>query len=230
MKRILTLGVAASALCAVSAQAADLPSKKPPVVYVAPAPVFTWAGPYVGAYAGGVFGQDKLTGNLIGSRKVNASGFTGGGLLGYNYQFGNIVAGAEGEFGYNGVSKTSRFLNGRSVKQEQSYIGRVRARLGYAVMPSLLLYTAGGVSFTDDKLTLRTPNFQSDKTKDRVGWNIGAGAEYALTQNILARVEYIYDDYGKENYNLRTPNGRNDRIKSNLQDHTVRAALEYKFW
>jgi len=230
MKRILTLGVAASALCAVSAQAADLPSRKPPVVYVAPAPVFTWAGPYVGVYAGGAFGQDKLTGNIVGSRKVNASGFTGGGLLGYNYQFGNIVAGAEGEFGYDGNDKTSRFANGRSLKQEQTYVGRVRARLGYAVMPSLLLYTAGGVSFADDKLTLRTPAFTGSNSKDRVGWNAGVGAEYALTQNIIARVEYIFDDYGKENYNFARPRGGSDRIKSNLQDHTVRAALEYKFW
>ncbi|RFB79316.1 outer membrane protein [Methylovirgula sp. 4M-Z18] len=226
MKKILILGVTASALCAASALAADLPSKKPPVVYVPPAPVFTWAGPYVGIYAGAGFGQDKLTGNTaaIGSHKTNSTGFTGGGLAGYNFQFGQIVVGPEADFGYDGNNKSSKF-NNRTVKHEQSWVGRVRGRIGYAITPDILLYGAGGVSFADNKVTLTTPAFHGNKSKDLVGWNAGAGAEYAITRNILGRVEYIYDDYGKETYDF----GATRRIKSTYKEHTVRAALEYKF-
>ncbi len=56
--------VSTLALCAAflsgPALAADLPSRKaPPPTYIAPAPVATWTGFYVGLNAGGTFGGSQ---------------------------------------------------------------------------------------------------------------------------------------------------------------------------
>ena len=57
MIKLLTAGVALLALgLSVPAKAADMPVK-----YVAPAPVFTWTGCYVGAHVGYKWGTSKQT-------------------------------------------------------------------------------------------------------------------------------------------------------------------------
>jgi outer membrane immunogenic protein len=100
-----------------------------PVFIAAPAlaapPVYNWTGFYVGANAGGTWGQfgsnlgvdcsvpgsppsyicwpgfagDGTTLAAAGYGTINASGFTGGVQAGYNWQTGNIVAGIESDFG-----------------------------------------------------------------------------------------------------------------------------------
>src|SRR3974390_3869523 len=87
MKRVLLGSVAATALFATSAFAADLP-----VRHVAPAPLpvvapTTWSGCYVGGNLGGAFGDASLSG-AAGTVSKNGSGFAGGGQIGCDYQFG----------------------------------------------------------------------------------------------------------------------------------------------
>ncbi len=62
MNKLLTAGVALLALgLSVPAKAADMPVK-----YVAPAPVFTWTGCYVGAHVGYKWGNSKQSyGGLV---------------------------------------------------------------------------------------------------------------------------------------------------------------------
>lgn len=104
-----------------------------PVFIAAPAlaapPVYNWTGFYIGANAGGTWGQfgsnlgvdcnvpgftppnsfsyicntgfpgDATLLSSAGYGTINASGFTGGVQAGYNWQTGNIVAGIESDFG-----------------------------------------------------------------------------------------------------------------------------------
>lgn len=110
MKKI-ALSALALAISAGSAVAADLPSRKAPIL--PPPPVLTWTGFYAGLNAGGLwsnnssinnvayglynapgftFGTGNLaalsaTGNITGSSN---SGFIGGGQIGYNWQVGNV--------------------------------------------------------------------------------------------------------------------------------------------
>lgn len=133
MKKILLASVATLAtLTAFSAVAADLPSRKAPVV-VSPPPM--WTGFYAGLNAGYNFGtnantySENLGGNWIDTRSgatlfpgVGAlatgasasntqSGFIGGGQIGYNYQYGsNIVLGVEADIQGSGIRGSS---NGR---------------------------------------------------------------------------------------------------------------------
>ncbi len=201
MKRAFFAIVAASLGFAgmAPAKAADLPNRivKPAPVLVAP---FTWSGFYVGAYVGGAFGHDKLKSpNVNQNVTLDPTGVTAGGYVGYNYQINAVVLGLEGEFGYNGIDDDKDFgLQSHNAKVESSYIGRIRGRVGYA-FGTFLLYGAGGVSFTDQKVTqVFLPTGLSDSvSKGLVGWNLGLGGEYAFTPNLIARIEYIFDDFGK---------------------------------
>jgi outer membrane immunogenic protein len=123
MKKI-ALSVAALALTAGSALAADLPSRKGPPMLPPPPPPPMWTGFYVGLNAGGTWANSNtitlsgapvvmdnnpflvavgpataaaIGGNGIFSTNSNG-GFIGGGQVGYNWQFYNsFVAGIEAD-------------------------------------------------------------------------------------------------------------------------------------
>lgn len=241
-------GALALLLSTAAASAADLPVRTPAPL-PPPIPIFSWTGFYVGAYGGGSFGG-QVTSNGPGGRiTAKPDGFAAGGLAGYNLQFARAVIGVEGDAGYSdesaSVSGRAPAGNGlfpvgnpRTFKDQTDFVGRVRGRVGYAIgnigFGETLVYGAGGASLLSDKETLidnkTGKNVGAKKTV--TGFNVGAGLEVAVTPSILARAEYIYDDYGKENYGL-TPNNGGGAVVQNrsvkINDSTVRAALEYKF-
>jgi len=123
MKKI-ALSVAALALTAGSALAADLPSRKGPPMLPPPPPPPMWTGFYVGLNAGGTWANSNsvnlasgglvfdpapglvaigpATAAAIGSSGTlhgfNNGGFIGGGQVGYNWQFyNNFVVGVEAD-------------------------------------------------------------------------------------------------------------------------------------
>ncbi len=126
-------------------------------------------------------------------------------------------------------------------------IGRVRAIVGYAVLPNLLVYISGGWSFASTNTSLGgavtvTPNttyptsesinpVSASNNKLINGGNVGIGGEYAVTRNLIARVEYIYDRFTPSyNYSFvgNTVNG-DSRTSVKTNENTVRAALLFKF-
>src|SRR3954469_13234957 len=126
--RILGL-LAATALstAAVSAvSAADLPQAPPPAPFVS-VPVFTWTGFYVGGNLGWgwrdsnndpvILSGPGVPGGLVGGTLNFDNGddatFTGGGQIGYNYQIGSFVIGAEADIqGINNDDNDAVFVPG----------------------------------------------------------------------------------------------------------------------
>ena len=109
---------------AFAAQAADLPTRKEAPAPVFVPPPFTWTGFYVGVNAGGIWGTGNTTinaffpatpfGGVVLSNLSRrfvwtpaASGFIGGGQAGYNWQTGMFVLGAETDFDWTSMSKSS---------------------------------------------------------------------------------------------------------------------------
>lgn len=243
MKRT-ALALALASLTAVPGMAADLPSRAPPPVFVPPPPLFTWTGFYIGGYGGYSFeGREKLTfqparrgGARTASGKIK--GGTGGGLVGYNYQFSRLVIGVEGEGGFDGEKATTTVkpTGAKAKLASDDLIARVRGRVGFAAgslfpggffLGDALIFAAGGGSFLSEKDTFTGNGFGRNAVigkKDRFGFNVGGGVDFAITTNWILRAEYIYDDFGKE----KLAAGRN-RYTSSLTDNTVRGAIEYKF-
>jgi outer membrane immunogenic protein len=208
MKKILLAALFAGV--ATSAFAADLPTRKAPPAPVpayAP-PVFTWTGFYIGVNGGyGVGNSGKDFGTPSG-------GFIGG-TAGYNYQIGQFVLGVETDLDWADLNKSGTNFVG-PYKSQVNDLFTARARAGYAV-DRALFYVTGGYAGADDKLSLG--GFGSQTTW-RSGGAIGGGVEYAFTNNITAKAEYIYAPFSDKSF---------DGAKSQLDVSLFRTGLNYKF-
>jgi len=59
----------------------------------------------------------------------------------------------------------------------------------------------------------------------QVGWVLGAGLDYAFTDKLVGRVEYLYMDLGDETYT----NADGDSINFDTNVSTIRTGLSYRF-
>jgi outer membrane immunogenic protein len=212
MKKILLAALMAGV--ATSAFASDLPTRKAPPApmpaYVAP--TFTWTGFYLGLNGGGAFANG-------GGSFGNPSGGVVGGTVGYNYQMGQFVLGLEGDWDWADLDKKGfNPTIGASYKNNIDDILTARARLGYAIDRTLLFVTGGYAGF-DERVSF--PGLGSSASSWRSGGVIGAGVEYAFTNNITAKVEYLYLPTGNDVTLLGA--------KADSDISLVRAGLNYKF-
>ncbi|MBM2711425.1 porin family protein [Mesorhizobium caraganae] len=173
-----------------TAFAADVVSEEPPApAPVAELPVASWAGPYAGISAGyGFSGHAKVH---DGGPDIKTKGFVGGVFGGYQWQQENFVYGAEADLGYNGVKGDSGGVNSKG-----GFEGSLRARLGYAVTPEILLYGTGGGALKNQKISV--PGDSDSNTM--LGWTAGVGTDIKITDNVFGRVEYRYTDFGSKSF------------------------------
>ncbi|MFN3892479.1 MAG: outer membrane protein [Beijerinckiaceae bacterium] len=255
--RSLALGsVASVALLAGSALAADLPVRAPAPAPIVVAPIFTWTGFYVGVNAG--YGGNKFRytesytyddtsyyTNYVYKDSYNSSGFLGGGQIGYNWQFANrVVIGLEADYQFANIegaySYSSSGSNGyryqESYGSEITSFGTVRARLGYAAFDRALFYVTGGWAYGRSKAFYNYggTNYDSGKAWSRKtshsGWTVGGGVEYAFTNNVTFKTEYLYVDLGNKTLDsARYDYGKSYRLSRDTKFHVVRAGLNYKF-
>ena len=223
MKKYLLSGVAALGLIAAgAASAADLPSRKGPVVAPVYVPAFTWTGFYVGANAGYGWGNMDSVGVSAFS---DLDGFVGGGQIGYNYQLGQIVLGVEADFQGADLKAGPSFAGFGIVGEGKTeWFGTVRGRVGYA-FDRFLPYITGGLAYGNVKTTLApgvTINGLNSDDNTHTGWTVGGGVEYAFTNNLVGGVEYLYVDLGDK----KVFNGA-DKVGTDFS--LVRARLSYKF-
>lgn len=227
-----SIAIAAAAALAVSAgaaEAADLytpPPVEPAPVYVPPP--FTWTGFYVGLQAGYQFAGEHTVFTPGGPppADLDPDGFVGGAHAGFNYQWGSIVLGIEGDVEFSGVEGDAVY-NGLAFAVEGNWQGSVRARIGYA-FDRLLIYGTGGWafgSFDYAAVPAAAGGVSDDATHN--GYTVGGGVEYAMTDHITARIEYRYTDFDDEK--LFPGFGGAPYYNFNPDNHAVRVGVSYKF-
>jgi opacity protein-like surface antigen len=161
---------------------------------------------------------------ISGSSSEDLSGFVGGGQVGGNYQIGSVVVGLEADFDYSAQSKTTT-LGIFSATDSIPWIGTLRGRLGYALDRVLIYATAGGAEGKFSS-TVSASGFGSiSGSKTHGAWTVGGGAEVGLTENLSARLEYLYLDTG--NINLATTGALT--VTGRVQDNLIRAGLNWRF-
>jgi outer membrane immunogenic protein len=250
------LTASAVLLFCTGAQAADLaarPYTKAPAIV---APVYNWTGFYIGAHVGYGFeggdanytyGPSPLAfGFDAGSLSPKADGFMGGGQVGYNWQTGAVVFGLEADISYSdmkgGAAAVPTFLGVpqpgflQSAATDLEWFGTVRGRLGWLAAPSLLLYGTGGLAYGNYNYTILTANtappFPGADSTTRVGWTVGAGAEFALSSNWSLKAEYLYFDLGDHTVTSRgLPVDPVFSASTTFENtgHIVRGGINYKF-
>ncbi len=104
------------------------------------------------------------------------SGGLVGGMIGYNYQFGRAVIGAEGDIDWNGIKGTTTTGTcPAGCTTSDSWLSMVRARLGYAA-DRFMPYVTGGGAFG----TSMPPRQASPADLNNVGWTLGPASTSRL--------------------------------------------------
>ena len=199
---------AAMAFSATSAIAADAIIYEPQPPEAPAYAVYDWTGAYLGIQGG--YAWTSIANPGLVDEEFDGGFF--GGHAGYNFQNGNYVFGIEGDINYNWNEQT---FGAADIGID--WDGSLRGRLGYAWDRTQLYGTAG---LAVARGYIEAPGF--DESETFVGWTIGAGVEHAFTDNILARVEYRYSDFGAEDFGL----GLGD---FDIDQHKVTLGVSYKF-
>jgi len=190
------------------------------------APGFDWTGYYAGLQAGYGWGQSDITvteGAPFSITPDIDGGFVGGHVAGL-WQFNQAVIGGEAELNYSSIGGTALSGLGSTFGTEIKWFGSVNAKAGFA-MDRLLVYGIGGVAFAGIE-TSQVAGASFAGTRTNVGWTLGAGVDYALTDKFIVGAQYRYYDFGSEHYDVAEPfNDRNQNVKLN----TVGVNLSYKF-
>jgi outer membrane immunogenic protein len=254
MRRLLfvvALGVAGIG----QALAADLPPAPAPVApatYIPTvAPVYNWGGIYFGVNGGYGFGQSKWSdpNNFSGlgtTGTFNTNGYAAGGTIGANLQSDAFVFGIEGDLDFMGIDgKSSSPYCGGAVapgnlglganaqcETKQTWLGTLRARVGYAA-DRVLIYGTGGGAFGNIESGVGSSFVSSTKA----GWTAGAGVEVAFTENWTARIEYLFVDLQNATCNTSAACGNNfigaGPVPANqtvkFDENLIRLGVDYKF-
>lgn len=189
-----------------------------------------------------------LNGNLDGD------GFAGGVTIGANSQTGNLVFGVEGDFNYldlsedrnSGIVSAGVSTGVGNDRLEADWLATLRLRWGLA-SGSTLYYVTGGAAFTDATVT-RTMDWSfsdgcpavggglqrchSGSADFNVGWTVGGGIEHAFDNHWTIKGEYLYADFGSEDFNSSNAGTVPNQTMNHSFDmnmHIARLGLNYKF-
>lgn len=229
MGRRVGIAVASAILVSVGglgmASAADMAVKARPMIV----PVYNWTGCYIGLSAGakGAAAKDTINNPATAFPTPASSLFLGrlddetwiaGGQVGCNYQSGKWVFGIEGDAQAQrwGMSSTIagplpfNFVDGDTFALRSDWQASVRGRVGYA-MDRTLFYVSGGVAFTQVRAftnwvpafigPVPVPAVLAYDSKTLTGGTVGAGVEYAVTDNFTLGLEGRYSYYGNQRFN-----------------------------
>jgi outer membrane immunogenic protein len=197
MRKLVSGIVGLTALLAAPAMAADL-GARPVVKAVAPPPVFSWTGCYLGVHVG----AGKQSSEFLFDAPYGSVGALGGAQAGCNLQWRQFVIGVEGEYWASGLRSREFFQNQDQTSEESSrnrWDGAISLRSGLAFERAFIYGKLGVVwgkfEYAEDNI------FFGDTVTTRgsatlTGVLIGAGFEYALTDNWTTKFEYNYIDYG----------------------------------
>ena len=237
------LTLAALILCPVlgagHVAAADLrlPASPPPQALAASAALLSWAGPYLGVQGGYLSGRSEVSFPATGEfHFVDPKGATVGATAGFSAQWGRIVACLEGDVNFVDARATidTGFAPVPSVTQLQSAVNwnsHLRGRIGYA-FPRTLLFASGGLAIAgvESKAFDNASGTVANWSDTRIGWSIGAGAEFRVAPQGSVRLEYLYDNYGSKMLGAQTVGvtAFGER-ESRLDTHTVRAGVYWRF-
>lgn len=222
-------GVIAALAVSSGARGADLPVALPSRS-ATPVASLNWAGFYIGGHWGYGRGHSDVTASgTTGPDKALGSQF-GGLQLGYNHFLASgLLLGVEGDLTFPSFLSGDDLVSIRSTAQgtlaeKIDYVGRLRGRIGYA-FDRLLVYGTGGLAWSQARF-VETSDLTGDEDKvlrQRAGWVLGAGAEYAIAPDWSAKLEYLYDRFGNVSANM--PSGTH--VASSFDTHTVRVGLNW---
>ncbi|AMM85153.1 outer membrane beta-barrel protein [Martelella sp. AD-3] len=194
---------------------------------------YDWSGAYLGAEGGYGWLAGEVPNDLFtGTRTESADGGAAAVFAGYSHQLNNnVVVGINGEFGYNWndnsytVVSPYPFLNGQSVTFGTEWRASVEGSVGYA-FDRLLVFASGGWTATRLEGSFSLTGRSYDEVMN--GWTLGAGIDYAISENVFARLKASYSDYGSTDI-ITQATGIPGLPDSKLSQASLMAGIGFKF-
>jgi outer membrane immunogenic protein len=210
VRGVLEMGLVAAAMVSMplavnAAEPTPGPVYRPPPISL----IYNWSGFYVGGHLG------------AGWADGGSGGALGGGQVGFNYQINpQWVLGIEGDFAGTTIkdSVNASFVfpsapgfppmvatTGASASLD--WVSTLAARFGYVFDRWLVYGKAGGAwahataNISSSVIIPGVGGIGGGGTIDQTvsGWVLGVGTEYALWNNLSAKVEYDLIDFGNNN-------------------------------
>ena len=271
MKKIIlaATAVVSAAAMPTAANAADM----------APA-AYDWSGFYFGLNAGAALNNSEIDNNLrytgegfdppgnipfVPPSQINErlSGygdelggddavFTGGAMIGYNWQHKALVFGVEADINYVGFSEehsrefsdiNSPLLTGEEgfsgtsdLSFDANWFGTIRGHLGFAA-DNLLFYGTGGLAYGHMEASFagevsdyeEAVSYEASTETTNWGWTVGAGMEYGI-DNWSVGVEYLFVDLGSAEWDADLRETVNNPFLSGvLAEIKGKGAVDYQF-
>lgn len=195
------------------------------------------------------------------------NGFVGGAQIGYNYNFSTWVIGAEADISFFRLKSEGSFTASQSiimglsdeiiegtVSHRLNWFGTMRARAGFILDNNTMLYGTAGLAFghTKSEMNLHSSydtgffggliehDVLASDSGMALGWTIGGGVEYALSQNWSIKAEYLYIDLGNDTFEASVTPGQVNNLPvptdtvtytatSDNRFSVIRAGLNYRF-
>jgi outer membrane immunogenic protein len=224
--------------------------------------VYSWAGNYFGVNVGaapGTYSFSPSASPALGglataysdATSANNTDVIGGIQIGRRWQFGQWVLGFEQMIQFTnltgsitaGPTVAPPFATGDNFTAKVQNLNSSRLKVGYA-WDRVLVYGAAGLESgvidvtgnyaSRGGLGAGAPLSFSDSHKFQVGYNVGVGVEYAVTNRVSFGVEYNYLTLNKATYNLGTvasAAGVVSNVTSDVDLHSseILARLNVKF-
>jgi outer membrane immunogenic protein len=152
-------------------------------------------------------------GTIPSTYGLREHGVIGGGQFGYNWQTDNWVWGLEADVQGSGIAESVAFSHPAVVGPPRlfetasagsaslDWFGTVRGRLGFG-WSQAMIYATGGLAYghvsesISNHVVPPPPSGSFSSSSVRLGWTLGAGAEWAFANAWSFKAEYLHVDLG----------------------------------
>lgn len=202
-----------------------------PVIEVTPL-VGDWQGAYAGVTLGyGFQGKDRVGVNEdrpggmnnIGTLKLSGANASLRG--GYRWQNGNWVFGPELSIEGGNIKDSFSTSTGYDASSKIKNVIALRAKVGYAVQPDLLVYGMAGAARAKVDYSVTGPAVDIDRSYNKTGYVVGLGVEKKLTERVSLTGEYEYANFGKQTLE----DAAGTVTKATPKYNNVRVGVNFKF-
>ncbi|WP_375701770.1 outer membrane protein [Bartonella sp. AA89HNZF] len=115
---------------------------------------------------------------------------------------------------------------------KQKWSGATRVKVGFA-LERMMPYISGGIAYTQLQNVFAAvadskngevdfSDWLHDEKKTMIGYTLGGGIDFAMTDNIIVRAEYRYSDFGKKKF-------IQDKFEMGYKTNDFRVGVAYKF-
>ncbi|CAK01134.1 outer membrane protein [Bartonella tribocorum] len=133
---------------------------------------------------------------------------------------------------------STTLVEGVSHTLKQKWSGATRVKVGFA-FERMMPYVSGGIAYTQlqnilsavvdsatvadsESRAIDSSDWLHDEKKTMIGYTLGGGVDFAMTDNVIVRAEYRYSDFGKKKF-------VQDKVEMSYKTNDFRVGVAYKF-